>query len=155
MANENYSAGAINQHSFARAIVKYVLTANNPISVVKDFEKEKKIFLNYWKAISKKLDDGDSQTLYKTNGVEVFCQLSIPFFMKLQNNGNNYHVENMELLLTSCFENVEGEYAGVGHPEWWRPGGQAGRLNTGALRLVAQEMSRALHNASTGESIQV
>lgn len=36
----------VNQGSFVKAITKYILTANNPISVLNDFDKEKKIFLN-------------------------------------------------------------------------------------------------------------
>ncbi|WP_165448368.1 DGQHR domain-containing protein [Rhizobium ruizarguesonis] len=153
-ANDDAGVGRINQSSFAQSIVKYVLTANNPISAVSDFDKERKIFLNYWKAISNTIDDGDSETLYKYGGVELFCQFSVPFFMKLQTSGN-YRVDTMESLLKSCFDNVEGEYAGVGHPEWWRTGGQAGRLNSGALRLVAYEMARALNKSSMADTIQV
>jgi DGQHR domain-containing protein len=154
MANSESDEATINQRSFVKAIVKYVLTANNPLTVFKDFEKEKKIFLNYWKAIKTNLDDGNSDTLYKYGGVELFCKFSIPFFMKLQDRGS-FTVSTMEKLLKSCLENVEGDYAGVGHPDWWATGGQAGRLNAGALNIVAQEMSKALHKATMNSSIEV
>jgi hypothetical protein len=154
MANVESTDGKINQRSFVKAIVKYVLTANNPISVYRDFDREKRIFLNYWKAIAATLDDGDSETLYKYGGVELFCKFSIPFFMRLQNTGK-FTVPAMEQLLRSCFENVEGDYAGVGHPEWWKTGGQAGRLNSGALNIVAQEMTKALNKASIVSSEQI
>jgi DGQHR domain-containing protein len=154
MANSDSEDGTINQRSFVKAVVKYVLTANNPISIVKDFDKEKKIFLNYWKAIKTNLDDGDSETLYKYGGVELFCKFSIPFFMKLQDRGS-YTVSTMEKLLKDCFENVEGDYAGVGHPDWWKTGGQAGRLNSGALNIVCQEMTKALHKVSAQAQIEV
>jgi DGQHR domain-containing protein len=154
MANSNDQDGTINQRSFVKAIVKYVLTANNPISIVKDFDKEKKIFLNYWKAIKSNLDDGDSETLYKYGGVELFCKFSIPFFMKLQDRGS-YTVQTMERTLKDCLENVEGDYAGVGHPDWWKTGGQAGRLNSGALNFVCQEMTRALHKVANNPAIEV
>jgi DGQHR domain-containing protein len=152
MANSDSSDGTINQRSFVKSIVKYVLTANNPISILNDFDKEKRIFLNYWKAIKSNLDDGDSETLYKYGGVELFCKFSIPFFMKLQDRGN-YTVSTMEALLKECLENVEGDYAGVGHPDWWKTGGQAGRLNAGALNIVCQEMTKALHKTNTQPSI--
>src|SRR5712664_3891016 len=152
MANSESDEATINQRSFVKAIVKYVLTANNPLIVFKDFEKEKKIFLNYWKAIKTNLDDGNSATLYKYGGVELFCKFSIPFFMKLQDRGS-FTVSTMEKLLKSCLENVEGDYAGVGHPDWWATGGQAGRLNAGALNIVAQEMSKALHKVTMNSSI--
>lgn len=153
-ANDDAGPTRINQSSFAQSILKYVLTANNPISAVMDFDKERRIFLNYWKAICSVLDDGNSETLYKYGSVELFCQFSVPFFMKLQTSGN-YRVETMITLLRSCFDNVEGEYAGVGHSEWWRTGGQAGRLNSGALRLVSNEMAKALNKASMAETIQI
>ena len=110
MANVADSEGTINQRSFVKAIVKYVLTANNPLSVFNDFDREKKIFLNYWKTVSQNLDDGKSSVLYKYNGVELFCKFSIPFFMKLQNQGNDFTVKAMDSLLQSCLENVEGDY---------------------------------------------
>jgi DGQHR domain-containing protein len=154
MANSDSDTGTINQKSFVKAIVKYVLTANNPISIYKDFEKEKRIFLNYWKAIKSTLDDGDSETLYKYGGVELFSKFSIPFFTKLQDRGD-FKVSTMEGLLRSCLENVEGEYAGVGHPDWWKTGGQAGRLNAGALNIVCQEMTSALHKAGSGAGASI
>lgn len=153
-ANDSSGSGKINQSSFVKSIVKYVLTANNPISAVRDFDREKKIFLNYWVSIANIIDDGDTETLYKYGSVELFCQFSVPFFMKLQSTGN-YTVNRMEELLNSCFENIDGEYAGVGHPEWWRTGGQAGQLNAGALRRVAHEMARALNKSSMPDAIQI
>jgi DGQHR domain-containing protein len=154
MANSETDEATMNQRTFAKAIVRYVLTANNPLSIVKDFDREKKIFLNYWKAIQSILDDGDSGTLYKYGSVELFCKFSIPFFVKLQDKGS-FTVSTMEKLLRSCLENVEGEYAGVGHPEWWKTGGQAGRLNSGALNLVAQAMATALHKSSMSDSFEI
>lgn len=147
MANVDSDDATINQKSFVKAIVKYVLTANNPLTIVNDFEKEKRIFLNYWKAIALVLDDGNSSTLYKYNGVELFCKFSIPFFVKLQDKGS-FTVPTMEKLLRACLENVEGEYAGVGHPDWWAKGNKASFLNAGAINEVSKDMSKALHKAS-------
>jgi DGQHR domain-containing protein len=155
LANTDPEKTTVNQASFVKAVVKYVLTANNPLSVMKDFDTEKKIFLNYWKAVANNLDDGGKATvLYKYNGVELFCKFSIPFFTKLMDKGN-FTVKVMEELLESCFENVEGEYAGVGHPDWWVKGSQASRLNAAAINIVAQEMSKALHVASGRPTIKV
>jgi DGQHR domain-containing protein len=148
MANDDDSEGAsLNQKSFVKAIVKYVLTANNPLSALADPEKERKIILNYWKAIAKLLDDGNAAVLFKYNGVELFCKFSIPFFMKLQDKGS-YTVSTMTTLLQQCFNNVEGEYAGVGHPEWWASGSKASFLNAGAINVVSQELARALNKSS-------
>jgi DGQHR domain-containing protein len=155
MANDESNDTTINQRSFVKAIVKYVLTANNPLAVVvNDLEREKKVFLNYWKAIANLLDDGNSAVLYKYNGVELFCKFSIPFFTKLQDKGN-FTVSTMEGLLKSCLENVEGEYAGVGHPDWWAKGSNASFLNAGAINVISHELARALHKVSASAAIEV
>lgn len=154
MANDSGDGTTINQRSFVKAIVKYVLTANNPLTALKDFEKEKKIFLNYWKAIASILDDGSATVLYKYNGAELFCKFSIPFFMKLQDKGS-FTVATMQSLLQACFDSVEGDYAGVGHSDWWTKGGKASFLNAGAINVVSQEMTRALHKASMATAIEI
>lgn len=154
LANSDKEGASINQRSFVKAIVKYVLTSNNPIVALKDFEKERKIFLNYWIAICELLDDGNSTTLYKYNGVELFCRFSIPFFMKLQDRGS-FTSQTMKSLLGRCFENVEGDYAGVGHPEWWAKGGTSSFLNAGAINIVTQDLAKALHKASMGTTIEI
>lgn len=154
MANSDSDSATVNQRSFVKAIVKYVLTANNPLAIVKDFDKERKIFLNYWKAVATVLDDGNSTVLFKYNGVELFCKFSIPFFIKLHDRGN-FKVSTMEALLRSCFDNVEGDYAGVGHPDWWAKGGKASFLNAGAINVVSQEMTKALHKSSASSAIEL
>ena len=154
MANDESDGTTINQRSFVKAIVKYLLTANNPLSAFNDFEKEKKIFLNYWKAICQILDDDNAAVLYKYNGVELFCKFSIPFFGKLQQQGK-FTVPVMKSTLAACFGNVEGDYAGVGHPEWWAKGGKASFLNAGAINVVSQEMSKALHKLSMTTDIEI
>ena len=61
MANESKNNKTmINQKSFVKNIIEYILTANNPITGIKDFDKEKRIFLNYWKALADLLDDGNN-----------------------------------------------------------------------------------------------
>ncbi len=154
MANQGPDSTTINQQSFVKAIVKYILTASNPLSIINDLDKEKRIFLNYWTAIRNILDDGNSTVLYKYNGVELFCKFSTPFFMKLQDKGS-FKISSMEKLLFACFENMEGEYAGVGHPEWWTKGGKASFMNSGAINMTHKEMCKALHAASMSDGIEI
>jgi hypothetical protein len=154
MANADVDETTINQRSFVKAIEKYVITANNPVNVYNDFDREKKIFVNYWRALANILDDGTESVLYKYNGVELFCRFSIPFFMKCQ-NANSFTVSTMQGLLEECFDNVEGEYAGVGHPDWWLKGGTASRLNSAAINIVWQELSRSLHRGTATVAVQI
>jgi hypothetical protein len=134
--------------------VKYVLTANNPLSAVRDFEKEKRIFLKYWKAIAQLLDDGEDSVLYKYNGVDLFCKFSSHFFMKLQDKGS-FTVTTMTEGLRQCLENVEGDYAGVAHSEWWKPGGTASFLNAGAINQVSRALSLALNRQTQGVALEI
>ena len=155
MANEP-RRNAINQRSFVTAIVKYVLTANNPLEAFNDADKERRVFLNYWKAISETIgvDEGSASVLYKYNGVELFCRFSIAFFGKLFGT-RRFTVLAMKELLWDCLENVEGEFAGVGHAQWWAPGGKASGLNAAAIAQVAREMTKALHKPSMSAEIEI
>lgn len=155
IANSESADGTVNQKTFVKAIVRYVLNANNPLTmIVKDFDKERRIFLNYWRAIANILDDGNAAVLYKYNGVELFCKFSIPFFIKLQDRGS-FSVQTMESLLQSCFENIEGDYAGVGHPDWWAKGSRASFLNASAINVISHDMTKALHSSSSIGAIEL
>ena len=61
----------------------------------------------------------------------------------------------MQSMLSDCFENVEGDHAGVGHPEWWAKGGKASSLNAVAMNVVSQEMSKALHKLPIDAQIEI
>src|SRR5947209_4490802 len=74
MANQDSKTATTNQGTFVKAIKKYVLTANNPISV-RPIEQQQKIFLNYWRAIANLLDVERPTVLYKFNGIELFLKI--------------------------------------------------------------------------------
>jgi len=38
---------------------------------------------------------------------------------------------------------------------WWKTGGHAGRLNAGALGVVCQEMTKALHKVSAQAPVEI
>ena len=151
MGNQDAKSSTINQNSFVKAIKKYVLTANNPISV-RDPDQQQKIFFNYWKAIANLLDVGKPTVLFKYNGVELFCRFSVPMFNKLQNI-NNFKIATIEQVLRDTFDNLEGEAIGVGHPDWWLSGsGLAGGLNSTALNKVNHELTKALHKVQASSN---
>lgn len=154
LPNTGATGSSIKQHSFVKSIVKYVLTASNPITVFQDAEKERKVFTNYWIALASLLDDGEDSVLYKYNGVELFCRFSTPLFMKCQDR-NSFTSSTMRSLLEACFDNLEGEYGGVGHPEWWAKGGTAGNLNSSAISGVYQSMAIALNKASFAAAAEI
>ncbi len=132
MANQDSKTATINQQSFVQAIKRYVLTPSNFISM-KSADDQQKMFSNYWKAIANILDDGRQSVLFKYGGVELFCRFSTVLFGRLQTS-NNFSVNTIEKTLRDTFDNLDGEYAGLAHPDWWASGtGPAGTYNAGAL----------------------
>lgn len=147
MANDDSSEGSINQQSFVKAIKKYVLVANNPVFNTETEERQHRIFLNYWKAITNIIGTDEPTVLFKYNGVELFCKFCVPFFNKMSNMAD-FKVLTMQMLLEQVFDNVEGEGTGVGHTDFWVKGSKASGLNTGALTKINTEMVKALHKTS-------
>lgn len=143
MANEENSEGSIKQKSFVKAIKKYILVANNPITIHPDYTQHK-IYLNYWEAITSIIGTDDSTVLFKYNGVELFNKFCVPFFNKIINMPD-FKVSTMQILLEKVFDSTEGDGAGVGHTDFWVKGGTASGLNTGALSKINNEMVKALH----------
>jgi DGQHR domain-containing protein len=153
MANQENREASVNQKSFVKAIKRYVLVANNPISI-KSSDIQHKIFLNYWKAITNILGSEEPTVLFKYNGVELFSKFSVPFFNKMINMPN-FKVATMQTLLEQTFENMEGDYAGVGHTEFWTKGGKASFLNSGAINVINTEMVKALHKTNFQKEIEL
>ena len=147
MAGDDSGDGSINQKSFVKAIKKYVLVANNPVFNTENEEKQHKIFLNYWKAITNILGDEEPTVLFKSIGVELFCKFCVPFFSKMVNMPD-YKISTMQNLLEQVFENVEGDGVGVGHTDFWVRGATASGLNSSALSKINTEMVKALHRSS-------
>lgn len=153
MANaEREEENSIHQKSFVKAIKKYVLVVDNPILHHED--KQYKIFLNYWRAVTNIIGDDEPTVLFKYNGVELFCRFSVPFFNVVANM-SDFKVSTMQPLLQKVFDNMEGEYAGVGHAEFWISGAKASGLNAGAINLVHKEMVRSLLNANMRKEVEV
>ncbi|MFA5248164.1 MAG: DGQHR domain-containing protein [Patescibacteria group bacterium] len=147
MAGDDGGDGSINQKSFVKAIKKYILVSNNPVFNTEKEERQLKIFLNYWKAITNIIGSDEPTVLFKYNGVELFCKFCIPFFNKMVNMPD-YKVSTMQKLLEQVFENTEGDAIGVGHADFWAKGATAGGLNSGALSKINTEMIKALHRPS-------
>lgn len=143
MANKPVKGSTVSQKSFVVNVTKYVLTANNPITA-QDLDKQQKIFLNYWIAISNILDVQKSTVLYKSYGVELFCRFSVPLFTQLQGK-NDYTVTTLEKTLRETFEGLEGDFVGIGDSAWWLSGtGSAGGMNSGAIAKAHSDLTKAL-----------
>jgi hypothetical protein len=154
MANEESETATIKQKTFVKALKQFVLTSNNPLSVYPR-ERQQKIMLNYWVSIANLLDTGEPTVLFKFSGSELFSRFSIPFFTKLANSGD-FTAATMEKVLRQTFDNLDGDSAGVGHPDWWLSGtGAAKDLNSAGLTRISAELTAALHRTQGAGTIEV
>lgn len=153
MANSENNEASVSQKTFVKAIKKYVLVANNPVTISAE-DKQLQIFLNYWTAITNIIGIDEPTVLFKYNGVELFCKFSISFFNKMINMPN-FKVSTMETVLRETFDNMEGDYAGVGHTEFWVKGGKASFLNSGAINVISNDMVKALHKSNQQKEIEL
>lgn len=151
MAGETLKTSTINQSSFVKSIKKFVLVPGNPLDAHLP-DKQQQIMLNYWKVLAKLLTEPGKKTgLFKYNGVELFSRFSAPFFSYLA-NFQDYTTTKMEKVLLQTFDNLDGDNAGIGHPDWWLSGtGVAGKLNSAALTKVNSELVTALNKPSGGD----
>lgn len=153
MANSADESGSstVNQKSFVTSLKKYILVAANPITASTwTVEKQQKVLINYWAAISDLLVDRDDEVsvVFRTNGMHLFHAASPTVFLHLANL-RDFKRETIVDLLRRGFENLASEYLPMGTPAFWHRGGIASGLNQAALRKYAQALSAAL-NAPTG-----
>jgi len=146
MANQIISGTAIKQKSFVKIVIKNVLNASNPLGG-KDIQVDRvqRLLLNYWKAIAAILDpDNQDSVLFKYNGCELFHKFSHVFFTFMENQPDRKQ-ETMQSVLLQMFDNVTGDFSGVGHPDYWRSGGPVSGMNASALMKVIGDLSSSLH----------
>lgn len=150
MANDDDSAGdaTINQKSFVASLKKYILTPSNPISGEQwDVDKQRKVLVNYWRAIRDLLVEAGDETsvIFKTNGLHMFHSASPAIFLHLANQ-KDFKTETVQKLLKRAFENLPTEYIGVSSPAFWKRGGTASGLNQAAIRKFATALATAIHS---------
>ena len=149
MANDDgKKSNRVTQKSFVTLIKKHYFLLNNPVCALNYPEdKQKKILLNYWKAIANIIGNDDS-VLFRYVGAQLFSMFAVPFFNKMVNIQNSFQVDVMQEVLQKCFDAAEGEATGSGHSDFWVTGGKASGLNSGAVSKVCQKLVIALHSSS-------
>jgi DGQHR domain-containing protein len=143
----------VNQKSFVTSLKKYVLVPSNPISgPTWTLDRQQKVLLNYWAAISQLLAASDSQVtvLFKTNGLHLFHAASPAVFLHLANL-QDFKQETIVNLLKHGFEHLPSEYLGMAQPQFWRRGDTASGLNQSALRKYAQALAAAINTQGSVE----
>ena len=148
MANEAKKQDAINQKSFVTLMKKHFLLHNNPL-IYGNFSEDKqlKIFLNYWKAITNIIEPNKNSVLYKYNGVCLFCMFGVPFMNRLVNS-TDFKVSTMQKLLEDIFENASEEATGIGYEDFWKKGGKAGGFNATALNKICANLVKTMSSLS-------
>jgi DGQHR domain-containing protein len=148
MANDDESTGVtINQPSFVKSLIKYVLSSNNPLSNPEFDAKRNQILRNYWTAVVELLIDEQSpkpSVIFKTTGVDLFHIVSATVFTILANQ-RDFKKDTIKALLKRGFGNLSAESIGMSSPEWWQRGGAASGLNSAAVRKLATALNHALN----------
>ena len=57
----------------------------------------------------------------------------------------------MKEVLQQCFDNLDGDYAGMGHTDWWISGAQASEMNQAKHSRIVQQMNKALNKSSMSD----
>lgn len=159
MANDDDESGdvTVNQKSFITSLKKYVLTPANPISAEQwDADKQGRILVNYWRAISDLLvEEGqDTSVIFKTNGLHMFHSASPAIFLHLANL-KDFKTETVKQLLQRGFANLPPEYIGVSSPGFWRRGETASGLNQAAIRKYATALAAAINVSGSSDGVSI
>ena len=155
MANEESPKNnkSITQKSFITLLKKHYFVRNNFI-LSYEIATQCRILENYWKAITSIIEPEEDSVLFKYSGVQLFLMFSFHFFSIMKSKHNHFKVDKMQEELQNCFDEATGEAAGIGHTDFWKRGGKAGRLNSVAVARVCADMVRALHSFSgSGEEV--
>lgn len=158
MANDDDDSDeiTINQKSFVTSVKRLILTPSNPIASY-ETDNQKKIMVNYWRAISDLLVDGDDEpsVIFKTNGIALFHSASPAIFLHLANR-KDYKTETIKELLQTAFRSLSPEYIGMATPAFWKRGSVASGLNQAAIRKYATALATAVNvQPGTGEGIAI
>jgi DGQHR domain-containing protein len=156
MANDESDDATINQKSFVTSLKKFVLTPSNPIASL-DADKQKKILVNYWRAIRDLLIEGEDEAsvIFKTIGLTLFHSASPAIFLHLANR-KDYKTDTVKEVLKHAFENLPTEYIGMASPAFWKRGSTASGLNQAAIRKYATAFASAVNvQPGTGDGIAI
>ena len=159
MANTDDESGSatVNQRSFVTSLRRLILVPSNPIAgPTWTVDRQQRVMLNYWSAISQLLSDGDDErsVLFKTNGLHLFHAASPTVFLHLANR-QDFKQETIKALLRHGFDNLPTEYLGMAQPQFWHRGESASGLNQAALRRYAQALSSAINTQSQSGEVQL
>jgi len=160
MANpseDDAESATVNQKSFVTSLKKHVLVPSNPISgPTWTVDKQQKVLVNYWAAISQLLADGDEEVtvLFKTNGLHLFHAASPAVFLHLANR-QDFKQHTIVGLLKHGFENLATEFLGMAQRQFWYRGDTASGLNQAALRKYSQALATAINTQTQAGEIQL
>ena len=137
----------ITQKSFVTLLKKHYFVRNNTVATY-EIDRQCRISESYWRAIANVIGTEDS-VLFKYTGVQLFLMFCPWFFLTMSNkyDRNPYETEKMQRELQKCFDEAMGEATGVGHADFWRKGGKASGLNSGAVGKVCTALVNALHGS--------
>ena len=159
MVNQSKAPGmTAKQSMFVESLKKHVLMHKHPLALQPSDAKRGQMLVNYWRAVVHQflgtLADTASQDnpLFKSIGVDIFHLTSKSAFGHLARTG-----DFTEEAFSACFEaaaesdELDENARAMLHPDWWKKGGAASGLNSGAVRQLADSLSNAIDQIDEGD----
>ena len=159
MVNQNKTSDmTVKQSTFAESLKKHLLAHKHPLALQLSDAKRGKMLENYWRAIVRRFlgpqanEENQDNPLFKSIGVAFFHQVSKSAFGHLARTG-----DFTEDAFRACFDAAaESEFLDDDTREifksgWWKKGGPASGLNSGAIRRLADSLSNAVDRIDEGD----
>ena len=159
MANEEKTPDmTAKQSMFVESLKKDMLTHKHPLALQQDVDKRGRMLENYWRAVvhcflGARADENDQNNpLFKSIGVHLFHQASKSVFGHLARTNNFTEDAFCECFKAASESDILDDNArAMFHPDWWKRGGPASGLNSGAVRKFADALSDAVEGIDEGD----
>lgn len=152
MANEERVRGQkkIRQASLVNLYKQHLFTNVNPISSEVDSEKQRRILLNYYRAVDRVfVHDSERSLVFRGNNGQFFFSLvSKWIFTEMLSEKRPFSVDSIQEVIDRTMENLSDDYADMAEPEWWESGRHGvGGMSRPKLRDYATGFLAALRRA--------
>ena len=159
MANEaKTSDTTAKQSMFVESLKKHMLAHRHPLALEQDGAKRGRMLENYWRAVVRcflgaRADEEDQNNpLFKSIGADLFHQASKSVFGHLARTGDFTEDAFRACLEAAAESNALDENGrAMFHPDWWKRGGPASGLNSGAVHKLADTLSDAVEQINEGD----
>ena len=160
MANEAKAPGmTAKQSMFVESLKKHMLSHKHPLALQQDGAKRGRMLENYWRAVARCFlgaragEEDQNNPLFKSIGVDLFHHASKSVFGHLARMRDGFTEDAFVACFNAAAESdiLDDNGRAMFHPDWWKRGGPASGLNSGAVRKLAEALSDAVDRIDEGD----